>query len=249
MNGSRSVRSDRKENGYVKQCSGCDTLHIWRDGSNFPHGGTVRICAVPRVGEMEGEFKMKISAVKAICKREKFARIFNERREDGTIKRQFLATSRATYPIENMPLIDEKNLMTIFDVPEKQREKWNTGIVDIPETMSFEDYTKDEEQVEESTVEIVAFGKVLKALHTRDGVLFVDTEMLKPIAGNMDMLTFWTRKDSLGATYIAAKIGMSLCAIIWPCYDIDLSFANALDRLAQDVLAEFTSNSALGEDE
>ena len=81
---------------------------------------------------------MKIKSIAAICKKNKQVVLFNRYSDSGTIS-QYIGDGNAVYPISGLPELDEESILTIFDVPEKQREDWLVQYRDIPEGISFTD--------------------------------------------------------------------------------------------------------------
>ena len=75
---------------------------------------------------------MKIKSIAAICKKNKQVVLFNRYSDSGTIS-QYIGDGSAVYPISGLPELDEESILTIFDVPEKQREDWLVRYRDIPE--------------------------------------------------------------------------------------------------------------------
>lgn len=73
---------------------------------------------------------MKIKSIAAICKKNKQIIIINRYNgnEAGT---QYIGDGGAIYLINGLPELDEKSLLTIFDVPEKQRANWNVKYMNI----------------------------------------------------------------------------------------------------------------------
>lgn len=109
---------------------------------------------------------MKIKSIAAICKKNKQVVLFNRYSDSGTIS-QYIGDGNAVYPISGLPELDEESILTIFDVPEKQREDWLVQYRDIPEGISFEDTDATEKIIEQGNLSIVYSGKTLKPLQTR----------------------------------------------------------------------------------
>lgn len=144
---------------------------------------------------------MKIKSIAAICKKNKQVVLFNRYSDSGTIS-QYIGDGNAVYPISGLPELDEESILTIFDVPEKQREDWLVRYRDIPEGISFEDTDAAEKIVEQGNLSIVYSGKTLKPLQTRRGLVFIESRYLSPVS---DVLTaaFWIEKR--GNEYIACR--------------------------------------------
>lgn len=106
---------------------------------------------------------MKIKSIAAICKKNKQVVLFNRYSDSGTLS-QYIGDGNAVYPISCLPELDEESILTIFDVPEKQREDWLVRYRDIPEGISFEDTDATEKIIEQGNLSIVYSGKTLKPL-------------------------------------------------------------------------------------
>lgn len=97
---------------------------------------------------------MKIKSIAAICKKNKQVVLFNRYSDSGTLS-QYIGDGNAVYPISGLPELDEESILTIFDVPEKQREDWLVRYRDIPEGISFEDTDATEKIIEQGNLSIV----------------------------------------------------------------------------------------------
>lgn len=64
---------------------------------------------------------MKIKSIAAICKKNKNIAIFERYSDDGDILTQYIGDGSAVYPVIGLPPLDAESLLTIFDVPEKDR--------------------------------------------------------------------------------------------------------------------------------
>ena len=67
---------------------------------------------------------MKIKGIFTICKKRKQVVLFNRYTDYGETVSQYISDGHAVYPLSGLPVLDEESLLTIFDVPEKQREDW-----------------------------------------------------------------------------------------------------------------------------
>ena len=79
---------------------------------------------------------MKIKNIAAICKKNKYAVIYERYGESGGVI-QYIGDGAAAYPVTGLPALDKESLLTIFDVPEKQREDWFVQVAGIPSEISF----------------------------------------------------------------------------------------------------------------
>ena len=73
---------------------------------------------------------MKIKNIAAICKKNKYAVIYERYTEGGGVV-QYIGDGAAAYPVTGLPELDKESLLTIFDVPEKQREDWFVQVAGI----------------------------------------------------------------------------------------------------------------------
>lgn len=96
---------------------------------------------------------MKIKSIAAICKKNKQVVLFNRYSDSGTLS-QYIGDGNAVYPISCLPELDEESILTIFDVPEKQREDWLVRYRDIPEGISFEDTDATEKIIEQGNLSV-----------------------------------------------------------------------------------------------
>lgn len=67
---------------------------------------------------------MKIKSIAAICKKNKNIAIFERYSDDGDILTQYIGDGSAVYPVVGLPPLDAESLLTIFDVPEKDRDNY-----------------------------------------------------------------------------------------------------------------------------
>jgi hypothetical protein len=93
---------------------------------------------------------MKIKSIATICKKNKQVVLFNRYSDSGTLS-QYIGDGNTVYPISGLPELDEESILTIFDVPEKQREDWLVRYRDIPEGISFEDTDATKKIIEQAT--------------------------------------------------------------------------------------------------
>ena len=175
---------------------------------------------------------MKIKSIAAICKKNKQVVLFNRYSDSGTLS-QYIGDGNAVYPISCLPELDEESILTIFDVPEKQREDWLVRYRDIPEGISFEDTDATEKIIEQGNLSIVYSGKTLKPLQTRRGLVFIESRYLSPVSDVLDVLELYERVTPFGAPYIVAKAGFLLQAVIMLCDVISAQFVQRLQELTR----------------
>lgn len=93
---------------------------------------------------------MKIKSIATICKKNKQVVLFNRYSDSGTIS-QYIGDGSAVYPISGLPELDEESILTIFDVPEKQREDWLVRYRDIPEGIASRTPTQPKRSLNKAT--------------------------------------------------------------------------------------------------
>ncbi len=175
---------------------------------------------------------MKIKNIAAICKRNKCVTVFDRYGRDGSLT-QYIGDGGALYPVTGLPELDGESVLTIFDVPEKDREKYIVQERDVPPGINFEDIDPSEKVVEGRTIAIVCSGRVLKPLQTSKGLVFIESRYLSPMSDVMDVLELYERTTSAGQPYIVAKAGLLLQAVIMPFDVINQQFVDQMRELTR----------------
>lgn len=175
---------------------------------------------------------MKIKNIAAICKKNKQVVLFNRYGSGDTVT-QYMGDGYAIYPISGLPELDEESILTIFDVPEKQREDWLVRHMGVPEGVNFEDTDANEKIIEQGGLSIIYAGKTLKPLQTRRGLVFIESRYLSPISDVLDVMELYERFTPSGTPYIVAKAGFLLQAVIMPYDAINEKFVKRLRDLAE----------------
>lgn len=177
---------------------------------------------------------MKIKSIAAICKKNKNIAIFERYSDDGDILTQYIGDGSAVYPVIGLPPLDAESLLTIFDVPEKDRDNYFVKTLGIPAGISFEDTDATERQVEREGISIIYSGRTLKPIHTTRGLVFIESRYLAPVADVLDVLELYERRTTDGAPYIVAKAGFLLQAVIMPYDVINQQFVESLQALTRE---------------
>lgn len=141
---------------------------------------------------------MKIKNIAAICKKNKTIVLFEKHSESGDTVIQYISDGGAAYPVTGLPPLDTESVLTIFDVPEKDRDKYIVRTMGIPEGINFEDTDADEKPIEGEALSIVYSGKVLKPLQTRRGLVFIESRYLSPV---LDVLEEYRNGRSASEVY------------------------------------------------
>lgn len=175
---------------------------------------------------------MKIKSIAAICKVRKRITLFTKFARDGSVV-QYIGDGIALYPISGLPPLDDKNVLIMFDVPEKQWDDWFVECAEIPEGINPLDVDPEEKLVEKSELSLIYAGRTLKPLYAHQGLLLIENRYLAPIA-DLDKTEFYERRAIAGQPYIAVKSGMIVNAIIMP-YEMDGdTFINTLKYVTRE---------------
>lgn len=129
---------------------------------------------------------MKIKSIAAICKKNKNIAIFERYSDDGDILTQYIGDGSAVYPVVGLPQLDKESLLTIFDVPEKDRDNYFVKTLGVPAGISFEDTDETERHVEREGISIIYSGRTLKPIRTTRGLDSSKAAIFRPL------LTCWT---------------------------------------------------------
>ena len=181
-----------------------------------------------------GGAKMKIKSIAAICKKNKNIAIFERYSDDGDILTQYIGDGSAVYPVVGLPQLDKESLLTIFDVPEKDRDNYFVKTLGVPAGISFEDTDETERHVEREGISIIYSGRTLKPIRTTRGLVFIESRYLSPVADVLDVLELYERRTAEGAPYIVAKAGFLLQAVIMPYDVINQQFVESLQSLTRE---------------
>mgnify|MGYP000756018560 FL=1 len=177
---------------------------------------------------------MKIKSIAAICKKNKNIAIFERYSDDGDILTQYIGDGSAVYPVIGLPPLDAESLLTIFDVPEKDRDNYFVKTLGVPAGISFEDTDATERQVEREGISIIYSGRTLKPIRTTRGLVFIESRYLSPVADVLDVLELYERRTAEGTPYIVAKAGFLLQAVIMPYDVINQQFVESLQALTRE---------------
>lgn len=176
---------------------------------------------------------MKLKKVAALCAKNERFYLNDEVGEDGELIRQWLGDGRALYPLSGLPVLDEDNLCAMFDIPEKKRKKCFFSRNQIPEEMNVEDSACGERMLNDRWPTVEYKGYVIKPLSTQDGITFIQNAYLSPLDDMDDYLRFYERVDDAGQTYIVAKNGMEIAAVIMPVNLVEWDFVRMLEELTE----------------
>lgn len=155
---------------------------------------------------------MKIKAVESILKSAKTLYLYSGNRHG-----QWLGDGCAVYPVNNLPVLNEKYLFSLFDIPEEKQSKYLFQEHGFPKRIDFRDYVENEIILQRVNITINTAGRELEPMFTSKGGVFINTKYLKPFADEPDGFELYERYFSDDKEpYIVAKSGMLDIGIIIP---------------------------------
>lgn len=173
------------------------------------------------------EINMKLKQIESIIKPNK--NVCLHLTEDA----QWLGDGCAMYPIYGMPLLTEENILTMWDVPEDKREKWNFRSIAAVSPALFDDVFKGEQLLQRG-ISICAKHGLAEPLQTEQGALFINPRYLKPFDDLENGYELYARYDPLTRQpVIAAKEGYSLVGLISPIAVVNDKFITELEELLE----------------
>ena len=171
---------------------------------------------------------MKIKAIESICKANKTILLG----EAGGV--QWISDGGGCYPLHGLPILDEGNVFTIFDIPEDKRNKF---LFDLSGTFlkapDISDTVPGEQQLEQGKLALYVGGRVLIPLKTALGLVFINNKHLTPFNDSENGITLFERTDESEKTYIVVKDGFLLVGIIYPLNVITKGLVSELDTLSK----------------
>lgn len=174
---------------------------------------------------------MKIKSIAAICRSKKTVYLFS----DYANAVQWISDGTAAYPLYGMPELDEETVLTIMDVPEKERGKWLVNMFALPEKYDFKDVANGERLTPGVGVSIGYGGGVYAPVRTSQGLRLFDPGYLKPLADMQEVTELYERIDGSGEPYIAVKAGFMLVALITPCSFSTEDLADKLEMVCREL--------------
>ena len=172
---------------------------------------------------------MKNQAIKQMCTRVKTVEVVSLKSGE-----KWIGNGEAWYTAGALSALDTDGILQAFDITDDKRAKMN-----VEERHAFpqgmhEDTVEDEEPLQMSGFGIVMHGRHLMPLRTADGILYFDTDYMKPFSNKNGDVCLCERKDDVGNSYIVIKEGFVVKGIVRPYVDILTDhFVSALDALAR----------------
>lgn len=160
---------------------------------------------------------MKIKSIAALCKKSKVVQLVNHLSDSGEVVQQYIGDGTALYPVTGLPILDEESILTIFDIPEKQKSDWSVREHTELPGVSLEDLDLSDKLIEKQFIVRFDYAGInLKPMPTSRGIVFVDSKYLTPVLDTADILEFYERKTPSGDIYIVVKAGLLFQALIVP---------------------------------
>lgn len=159
---------------------------------------------------------MKLKALAALCKaNNKSAAIIKDRDRGGNLIGQYIATGSAIYPADDLPELSESLLLTIFDVPGKDWEKWTVKEEKMPEGINLNPYTEIEELLKGDVLLSLNYHFTpYRTLFTDDRTVFIDVDYLRPTDDIKEDREMYLRQTAAGRDYVVVKYGFIVQAVI-----------------------------------
>ena len=176
---------------------------------------------------------MKLKKVVALCNKAKGFHLFDKLDSTGEIT-QWLGDGYAIYPLIGLPILDEETLCAVFDISEKQRENIVVRRSEMPEAVNVDDTDPAERVLCDDDFSIIYGGAELQPLKTRNGITFIQRKYLAPLEDVLDMVQLYERVTPDGQSYIAAKAGLLLAAVIFPYKVVNEKFVTRLEEMARE---------------
>lgn len=181
---------------------------------------------------------MKVKDIAAICRRENQIIIYDD--TNGSSVQQYVGTGAAVYKLENLPYLNEDNIITLFDISEKKREDIYINLVQAPGVLNLEDFAPGEVIAEKLNIVITYAGTAFNAIKTADGVYFINSAYLRPFK-NIEQTEIYFRQ-SKKISYFAVKVGLLLQAVIMPLV-IPAEMCNLMSYILKEKNMKYVKSS------
>ena len=176
---------------------------------------------------------MKLKKVISLCHQRKTFRLFDKISENGEIV-QWMGDGCAAYPLNGLPILDEETLCAVFDISEKQLKNTSIRRLTMPDVLNIGDTDPDERVLKDDDFSIIYGGTEVKPLKARNGIIFIQQKYLAPLEDVLDVVQLYERVTPDGQSYIAAKAGLLLAAVIFPYKVVNEKFVTRLEEMARE---------------
>ena len=176
---------------------------------------------------------MKLKKVISLCHQRKTFRLFDKISENGEIV-QWMGDGCAAYPLNGLPILDGETLCAVFDISEKQLKNTSIRRLTMPDALNVGDTDPDERVLKDDDFSIIYGGTEVKPLKARNGIIFIQQKYLAPLEDVLDVVQLYERVTPDGQTYVAAKAGLLIAAVIFPYSVINEKFVTRLEEITQE---------------
>lgn len=176
---------------------------------------------------------MKLKKVISLCHQRKTFRLFDKISENGEIV-QWMGDGCAAYPLNGLPILDEETLCAVFDISEKQLKNTSIRRLTMPDVLNVGDTDPDERVLKDDDFSIIYGGTEVLPLRTRTGIIFIQKKYLAPLEDVLDVVQLYERVTPDGQTYVAAKAGLLIAAVIFPYSVINEKFVTRLEEITRE---------------
>ncbi|MBQ9841597.1 MAG: hypothetical protein IJO42_00630 [Clostridia bacterium] len=146
-----------------------------------------------------------------LCKKQKRLVLYG----DG--QKQWISDGYAMYPLLGVPTLTEDVVRALYALPDNVEVE----VKDAPGQYCYEDTIREERLTYYEKIQLRPLGAEVSTLRTQRGVVFIKEKYLKPLeAGEGGDHQLYERTDSAGRTYIVAKAGVFVEAIILPVQNL-----------------------------
>lgn len=104
----------------------------------------------------------------------------------------------------------------------------------IGHALNVDDTDPAERALSDDDFSIIYGGTELKPLKTRNGIIFIQQKYIAPLEDVLDVVQLYERVTPDGQTYIAAKAGLLIAAVIFPYSVINEKFVKRLEEVARE---------------
>lgn len=183
---------------------------------------------------------MKINKIAGICKPARLIKLYDE--PDGSDV-QWCGTNAVIYPLYSLPILDSDTVGPVMSITDKEMKKIVVEHESIPDYYDISDNAVGEKILNGSLIRIVIGSTTYNAYRRpgESGLLFINSEYLKPLLGSEDDPILYLREGGRTGEYIAAKQELMLAAIIEPekvlINERSCDTADAFAQAMQDELA------------
>lgn len=181
---------------------------------------------------------MKNNDIKRICMRAKRIRLYSDARSAY----QWISDGYAIYPLIKLPKMDQDNILSLFDIGEKQQ----AGIMfeaelELPQGICFHDADEREAPIRRWDIALTQHGRILRPFETSVGMIYINDLYLKPFDKGSEV-QYYERFDESGNIYVAVKEGFFLSAIISPYDVINWELIKQLRRMYELTNVRYDNN-------